>query len=301
MIARLIASVPFAAVYTKSPYVVAWILFFYVLLGVFLLGKKKHPWLTVSCAVISLCFAVCFSWLEPRMDHFRFSVLDVGQGQCILVQNEGKFYMIDCGGDRDTAVADLAAQTLLSQGIISLDGVILTHYDEDHSGALENLLSRVSADVLYFPPAANKDILMGIYGDSICFLEEESSFTIPEGNLTIFTGTLKDSDNESSLCVLFQPENCDILITGDRDISGERALLEQTKLPQVDVLVVGHHGAKDAAGLELLSAVRPKTAIISAGEDNPYGHPSRDVLERLQLFGCEILRTDLCGTILIRG
>ena len=100
---------------------------------------------------------------------------------------------------------------------------------------------------------------------------------------------------------MFQPENCDILITGDRSVAGERDLLEQTVLPQVDVLVVGHHGARDSTGLELLMAIKPETAIISVGEDNRYDHPSDEVLERLALFGCNILRTDVDGTIMIRG
>ena len=69
----------------------------------------------------------------------------------------------------------------------------------------------------------------------------------------------------------------------------------------VDVLVVGHHGAKDAASFELLRTVRPEIAVISVGASNPYGHPTEEVLERLELFGCSILRTDQDGTIMIRG
>ena len=82
---------------------------------------------------------------------------------------------------------------------------------------------------------------------------------------------------------------------------------DETKAQVGDhVYIKGGHtciycGAKDSAGLELLAEVRPKTAVISVGKDNPYGHPSFDVLERLEMFGCKILRTDIDGTILIRG
>jgi len=179
--------------------------------------------------------------------------------------------------------------------------VIVTHYDSDHIGALQNLLTRVPADTLYLPATDQKAYVYDTYGEGICFVAPESIMRIPEAGLTVFSGDTSASDNESSLCILFQAENCDILITGDRDIAGERKLLKQTDLPQVDVLVVGHHGAKDSASLELLAEVRPKTAVISVGKDNPYGHPSFDVLERLEIFGCEILRTDIDGTILIRG
>lgn len=63
------------------------------------------------------------------LDSTRITVLDVGQGQCILLQSEGRTYMVDCGGDSDTETADIAAETLLSQGISRLDGLILTHGD----------------------------------------------------------------------------------------------------------------------------------------------------------------------------
>ena len=65
--------------------------------------------------------------------------------------------------------------------------------------------------------------------------------------------------------------------------------------------MVGHLGAKDAASFELLRTVRPEIAVISVGALNPYGHPTEEVVERLELFGCSILRTDQDGTIMIRG
>ena len=299
--ARLIASVPFAAVYTQSPYVVAWIVFFYVLLSVFALTKRKNPWQLVLCTAGGLCAAVLLSCAEPKLDNFRMTVLDVGQGQCIILQNDDQHYLVDCGGDSDIAVADLTAGILLSQGITRLDGVILTHYDKDHMGALLNLLTRVPADTLYSPVDENGELILNTYFNRIIYIDQDNILQLPDVDVTVFSGSGDSSDNESSLCVLFQPENCDILITGDRSVAGERDLLEQTVLPQVDVLVVGHHGAKDSTGLELLMAIKPETAIISVGEDNRYDHPSDEVLERLALFGCNILRTDVDGTIMIRG
>ena len=109
------------------------------------------------------------------------------------------------------------------------------------------------------------------------------------------------TNNESSLCVLFQPENCDILITGDRTTAGERALLAAYPLPDLEVLIAGHHGARTSTSLELLKQTSPEVAVISVGADNRYGHPTAEVLERLELFGCKILRTDLDGTIILRG
>ena len=100
---------------------------------------------------------------------------------------------------------------------------------------------------------------------------------------------------------MFQPTDCDILITGDRSFDGETELMNDVDLPDLEILVVGHHGAKTSASLELLSVTTPDIAVISAGKNNNYGHPSEEVLNRLSLYGCWVYRTDLDGTITLRG
>ena len=96
-------------------------------------------------------------------------------------------------------------------------------------------------------------------------------------------------------------EKCDILITGDRSTTGESFLLRTAQLPQLDALIVGHHGSANSTGEELLAATWPATAVISVGEGNRYGHPAQEVLDRLMAYGCTIRRTDLEGTIILRG
>ena len=103
-----------------------------------------------------------------------------------------------------------------------------------------------------------------------------------------------------SLCILFDTEKCDILVTGDRSGFGERALLRYARIPDVDILVAGHHGSRHSACEELLAAVTPEIVCISVGKHNSYGHPAPELLQRLQDFGCSIYRTDQHGTITIR-
>ena len=103
-----------------------------------------------------------------------------------------------------------------------------------------------------------------------------------------------------SLCVLFDTEKCDILVTGDRNAFGERSLLRHADIPNVDVLIAGHHGSKYSSCQELLEATRPQIVCISVGADNPYGHPAQEVLDRFSGFGCTVYRTDQQGTITIR-
>ena len=303
-VAKLLSKLPMAAVYTKSIYVIVWLIFTYVLLIVFLSLKKKRPVLFGACVSIVLCIAVAVSYIEPRLDNFRISVLDVGQGQCILLQSNGRNYMVDCGGDDAEEAADEAARTLLCQGITHLDGLILTHYDKDHADGAELLLRRIPADTLYLPvteDAAGMQRFREQYGNKITWIDADTEFTDADMVFNLYPATEFVSDNESSMCVLCRVDNCDILITGDRNAAGELELLRTHTLPEVDVLVVGHHGAKTAASLELLQATKPKLAAISVSATNAYGHPAQEVLDRLELFGCAVVRTDRQESIVIKG
>ena len=305
LVAKAIAHIPLAAVYTESIYIIAWIVFCYLLLTAFLLSKVKRPVILSCCAVLSLCVALLASWTEPLLATYRVTLLDVGQGQCVLLQSGGKTYMVDCGGDYEEDVADLAAAALLSQGIQKLDGLILTHYDEDHVGAAGHLLYRVPADVLILPEGKNVEAwdeqLLKHYIGEVIRAEDDLCISWESGELTIYASWTTETSNESSLCVLFQTEKCDILITGDRSSVGEEMLLRTASIPQLDALVIGHHGAASSTGEALLAATQPKTALISVGKGNAYGHPSQRVLDRLNQYGCAIRRTDLEGTIIFKG
>jgi competence protein ComEC len=118
--------------------------------------------------------------------------------------------------------------------------------------------------------------------------------------ITLITSKRVNSRNESSLCVLFQTKNCDILLTGDRSAAGELELLERMDLPRLEVLVAGHHGSKHSTSQALLDATQPQVVVISVGANNGYGHPAQELLDRLAELGCTVFRTDLDGTILIR-
>ena len=295
--ARIVADFPLSAVYTRSPYIVAWLVFVYLLLAVFLLLKNRKVLTFSCCAALGLCMALVASWAEPLMDNVRFTVLDVGQGQCLLLQSEGKTYMVDCGGSSDSQAADAAAETLLSQGISSLDGLILTHHDRDHAGGVENLLSRIHAELLILPPVYSG---WEPEAEQVLYAWDDLRITSGQTEIRVFASAIDGDDNENSLCVLFDTENCDILITGDRSGFGERNLLRNADIPEVDVLIAGHHGSKYATCEQLLTAVNPEIVCISAGRENVFGHPAPELLQRLENYGCTVYRTDLHGNILIR-
>ena len=297
MVAKIMASFPLAAVYTISPYVKIWLFFVYLLLLIYLECRKMAmPF--ACCAILSLCVALMASWWEPCSSDVRFTVLDVGQGQCLIMQSQGRVYVVDCGGDSDSRTADLAAEALLSQGYHHIDGLILTHTDRDHAGGAEAFLSRVPADLLILPrQTENKTIPKQT---QVVIAQQDLQITDSNTVITIYAPVFHGEDNEMSLCVLFDTEKCDILVTGDRNAFGERSLLRHADIPNVDVLIAGHHGSKYSCCQELLEATRPQIVCISVGADNPYGHPAQEVLDRFSGFGCTVYRTDQQGTITIR-
>lgn len=302
--ADLISHLPMSALYTSNIYAVVWLIGAYGLFTIFLLQKKKTPMLLVTCTVFALLLANAFSWLEPMGDEFRVTMLNVGQGQSILLQSDGKTFLVDCGGDYDEDAADTAAENLLSQGITRLDGIILTHYDADHAGGVGHLLTRIDTDRLllpYIPAEAQKGFALAHQADGLVeFISQDQIYSFGDTEMTIFAPISYGSGNESSICILFRREDCGILITGDRGFTGEADLLARYDLPQVDILVAGHHGSAGSTSEELLDTVDPQYVWISVGEDNRYGHPADELLLRLYDIDCDIYRTDIHGTIIFR-
>jgi len=302
--AKLLAGFPFSAVYTNSVYIVMWLIMCYLLLIVFLCSKRKYPLLFTGSVVFALILAVVFSWMTPHYENYRVTVFDVGQGQSILFECENKRYLVDCGGDSNRTAADTVTHALLSRGITHLDGIFVTHFDEDHAGGVPLLLTSITADTLYLPQLEDNGTMRSELekADSqIYWIDRIGKLNFGTMKITMVPGKHETNDNERSMCILFQRENCDILITGDRSSVGEKALLEDINLPKLELLVVGHHGSASSTSMELLHATSPKTAVISVGEDNFYGHPAEDVLYRLRLFSCSIWRTDLDGTVVFEG
>ena len=295
-VAKLISAFPLAAVYTASIYIVLWLIFVYILLIVFLRSENRYPLVLSCCAVLGLCLALLVSWTQWRLSDTHFTALDVEQGQCLILHTDGKTFLIDCGGSNDKVAANAAADMLLSRGVTHLDGIILTHGDRDHAGGMEYLLQRISTEFVMVPEMESSSFpeqrIIGVAGNL--------SITTEGAKITIFGSTYAEESNENSLCILFERENCAILVTGDRSWMGELMLMHDHTLPDVDLLIAGHHGSKNSTSEELLTAVSPEMVFISVGRDNSYGHPAKETLARLAEFGCTVYRTDIHGNLIFR-
>lgn len=299
--AQTLGNLPYATISTENVYLLGFLVFAYVLLILFLFLRPRKPRLLCVCLTIGLISSIFFSTMERYTDSYRVTVLDVGQGQCVLIQSGGDCFVVDCGSQEGSRVGEWAADALKGQGISQISGLILTHYDFDHTSGARELMELVDTDTLYLPHTPDADRSLSQGAEQVYWISTVLELPCGMGKITILPGEKGSTGNESSLCILFQAENCDILITGDRNQDGEAYLLEQMNLPQLDVLIVGHHGADSSTGFPLLEKTHPVTAVISVGADNPYGHPQSQVLQRLELFGCRVLRTDQNGTIVLRG
>ena len=299
--AKVLGNLPYATIRTENVYLMGFLVFAYGLVLLFLFLRPRKPRLLCVCLAIGLVSSIFFSTMERFTDSYRVTVLDVGQGQCVLIQCGGDCFVVDCGSQSGSQTGEWAADALKDQGVSRISGLILTHYDFDHTSGARELMELVETDTLYLPHTPEADRTLAQGAEQVYWISTLLELPCGTGKITILPGEKDSTGNENSLCILFQAENCDILITGDRNQEGEAYLLEQIDLPRLDVLIVGHHGADSSTGLALLEKTRPATAVISVGAENGYGHPQPEVLQRLELFGCRVLRTDQNGTIVLRG
>lgn len=304
-VAGLLAKIPYHAAYFANPYLKYWLIFVYLLfLAAWL--RRKAPRRKYALAAVLACLTLA---LTVKLGEWRYhadldvKVLDVGQGQCVLLASGGEFTLVDCGsGNRWYGSGEIASQHLRAMGCWKLDRLILTHYDSDHINGVRSLLARMDVDTLIVPEIADDgpggEILELARAHSVTVKAVEYEMNLSTGRavLTVLPPVGEGEDNERGLSVLASAGEEDILITGDMDGTTEHKLLETYDLPDIEVLLAGHHGSKYSTSNDLLDALTPETACISVGS-NSYGHPADETLRRLAEHDCAIYRTDMQGSI----
>ncbi len=307
-IARVAAKLPYAQIGTLSPFVLFWLLFLYAALVLLWLGRprKARPVMMICCAVLTLSVSLLYTSLEYTSGEFLITMLDVGQGQCIVLSGDGISAVVDCGGDYASKASELCTQYLRNAGEATLDFLILTHYDQDHAGGAPILLQQMPVQTLLLPMPVEESALhdeivrtANETGTEITYVTQDLLMTAGNTALSVFAPVGVGSDNEAGLSVLFTGGSYDLLITGDMSIEQEKRLLLEKGIPELELLVAGHHGSKSSTGEALLAMTKPESVLISVGE-NAYGHPAGETLTRIEAYGAAIYRTDLNGTITVR-
>jgi competence protein ComEC len=307
-----------------------WIVFAFFTFALLLAALRvDYPWRRViarwsslgllACSALIALFPFSPAWSAGKLE---LSVLDVGQGDSLFVVSPaGKTLLIDGGG----AFGGFAGQTsrgvdpgeeavspyLWSRGFQRLDVVALTHAHQDHLGGLTTILENFRVGRLWVGREVRSAALAKVEqmardrkipiehetrASGFAWGKLEGKFYWPEISSAEPSVAAK---NDDSLVLRLQYGRQAMLLPGDAEKGAEHEILAESgpNELQADVLKIGHHGSKNSTTAEFLTAVRPRLAVISVGEGNPYGHPNAQLLERLASAGVRVLRTDSDGAI----
>lgn len=276
-------------------------------------GTKKHAAL-IGMAILLVIFNIGNLYYREHglgnklRQETTVHFIDVGQGDCALILSGEEAVLIDAG---PTASADTVVQYLKKQNVTSLRAVIATHPHEDHIGGMGAVLGNFTVEELYMPDAVattqafsrmmdlaesqdikttTPDVNTGIILNSGAFLQ----FLSPDPEKTF------DNVNNYSLVAMLEAGRQKVLFMGDAEAEIEEALMHSTAILTCDVLKVGHHGSKTSSTLDFLQRTKAKTAVISCGLDNDYGHPDPETLDKLSAAGfTKIYNTATDGTVVL--
>lgn len=234
--------------------------------------------------------------------------IDVGQGDCILIQVNNKNLLIDSGPSTNRKYL---LNYLKKINIKKFDYIIATHPHDDHIGNMDTIIKRYNVEKFYSPKVTTSsdtfDSLLSALVDKnlkINVLKKGSSQINlgKNANLKVLSPKkdfTSDNLNNYSPIIKINFLNNSFLFTGDAETSDENLVLFENNDLKADVLKVGHHGSSTSTSLDFLNSVDPSVAIISVGKNNSYGHPSQKVLSLLDESNIKTLRTDISGNIIV--
>lgn len=302
-VVTFIGSWPLASLSTHFAAFRVWLAAAYLQIPGCVFSKRRwrQAGLSLVCLTLLLGCGVWLNHIDNARNDLTITALDVGQGASTLLLSGKSGALVDCGGSAAASAGDLAADRLAAMGRSRLDLLVLTHFDSDHCNGVEQLLSRVEVGAIAVPDVEGADLLADMAaeeGAELILVTERREIPLGEAVLTLYPPLIRGASNEEGLFVLCSHGELDALITGDADAFVEKMLVKYCGLPDVEVLMVGHHGSRHSTCQQLLDRLRPEMAVISVGY-NTYGHPAEETLERLKASGAEIWRTDENGAVTI--
>lgn len=259
--------------------------------------------LAAACAVAGLWAGAAGLGTGPRGP--ELTLLDVGQGDSILLRDGGRAILVDGGGwDGADLGGRVLLPALLGEGIHELDALVMTHPDRDHCGGLVDIAAYLRVRETWTAPGWEPEgcagRLLSLPGVRHRFLARGQRLSLGRWRLTVLH-PLADGDraaNERSLVLLATVHGRRALLTGDIERESEHELADCCgESLRTDVLKVAHHGSRTSSTPTFLDLAKPRLALISSGVRNIYHHPSPEVVERLQDGGARVLRTDRGGEI----
>lgn len=254
--------------------------------------------------------------LKPDPVHgLSVTFLDVGQGDCIVLQKERQCILVDCGSSRGKEPGkNVLLPYLKSRGITEISAAFVTHGDQDHVSGVRELMEMEEirlGGLILSEAGREEETCMALKAQAegiripVRFGKGGDSFSELLGSdveircLFPVQGETAAVKNDQSLVLLIRYGRFRLLLTGDLEASGEELLIKTGKLEPVTVLKAGHHGANTSSSEGFLSELRPQIAVFSYGRKNRYGHPAEEVTERYKKMGTRIFGTGTSGAILL--
>ncbi|WP_445407209.1 DNA internalization-related competence protein ComEC/Rec2 [Acinetobacter seifertii] len=236
----------------------------------------------------------------------QLHILDVGQGQAIFLQHPEQNWLIDTGGSYDEKKFSIGQNVVVpflrQQGVKQLDRVVLSHLDQDHSGAFPAIQQEIPVKQVLSNEQSSNTLKQ-----SFQYCHQGQHWQYPEVDIQVLWPKQKDlvfvssQQNQYSCVVYLHFKGVsgyqNFLIMGDAGWEAEYELLKDYPSLKVDVLILGHHGSKHSSAYDFLATLKPKLAIASAGFDNRYGHPSQEVINRLKALHIPLKSTVEQGTL----
>ncbi len=304
-IADFCSNMPFSKIYVPNNTIIAVIIIYIV---IFLIIKKRRK-ILATMTIIVIIFNFTTIIYTQNNEELKINFIDVGQGDCTLLRNKGTTLMIDTGGNANSDYdggEKILHRYLLYNNITKLDYMMLSHFDADHcqngifllkNMKIKNLIiakqpetSQLYEEITGIAKAKNINIIYVQKGDALNIKNLKLQIMHPSDNFI----TENPLNNNAIVCKITY-YNFKLLFTGDIEKPAEEALINEDL--KADLLKVGHHGSKTSTTQSFLDKVNPKIALIGVGENNKFGHPNKDVIERLQSKNIKIFRTDQNGEI----
>ena len=288
-------------------------LFYYlyiILIIIFLYGLFKNR-KYLSLLLILFLF---IHYLIPSFNKNDYIVmLDVGQGDSIIIHSNNKTVLIDTGGIMDysnkqwemkknkySIANSITIPYLKKLGIKKLDYLILTHGDYDHVGESINLINNFKIDKILINSGninyLERNILYKFSNVEVA--KKDYYFKVGNAEFLQLNGDLGE-ENDNSLVFLCYINNKKLLFTGDASIKSEKNIMNDYNLYNVDILKAGHHGSRTSTGEDFLTKINPKLVLISAGLNNRFNHPHKEVINLLKKYNINYLIASKEGTIKI--
>lgn len=255
----------------------------------------------VSNATASINDSTKSDKIDAKVEgNLSVSFIDVGQADSILIRNGNYNMLIDAGNNED---GEKLVNYFKSLGIEEFTYVFATHPHEDHIGGMDDIINNFKIDNYYMSNKLSTtktfmDVLDALDGRNLKYTVPNKGDTLKLGDANIkviYPGDDKSNINDSSIVLKITYGKNSFLLTGDATSNVERKIYNEDI--KSDVLKVAHHGSSYSSTDVFLDRVKPYYAVISAGKNNIYNHPSNKTLEKLNKRNIKVYRTDLDGTI----